>query len=154
MRLVYTPCECWYSDGKPPYCERSPKVPPRCFRKIINNPKHSVKIAIPILNTLYHFWAISAPPRGQNCYFGLKQPSWETILHILKWLKTHSKVVTPKTKVHFNCSGRDWTLKSGLRIFIWSPQVPFFVPKSGQFWQKVPILASQKWHSGCTNENS
>ena len=48
-----------------------------CLKNINNNAKHSAKWVIPIFNPLHHTWDFFAPPRGQNDYFGLKQPSWQ-----------------------------------------------------------------------------
>ena len=48
-----------------------------CLKNINNNAKHSAKLVILIFNPLHHPRAFFAPPRGQNDYFGLKQPSWQ-----------------------------------------------------------------------------
>ena len=40
-------------------------------------------------------------------------------------------------------------LKSGLRIFIQAPEVPFLVPPK---WLKHPVWGNQKWHFGCLNQ--
>ena len=34
-------------------------------------------MALPIFNPLHHTWAIPAPPRGPNGYFGPEQASWQ-----------------------------------------------------------------------------
>ena len=48
-----------------------------CLKNINNNAKHSAKLVILIFNPLHHTWGFFAPSRGQNDYFGLKQPSWQ-----------------------------------------------------------------------------
>ena len=48
-----------------------------CLKNINNNAKHSAKLVILIFNPLHHAWGFFAPPRDQNDYFGLKQPSWQ-----------------------------------------------------------------------------
>ena len=46
-----------------------------------------------------------------------------------------------------------WAYKSGLKIFVRAPEVPFLSPKFGHFWQKCPYLGTQKWHFQYPNEN-
>ena len=40
-------------------------------------------------------------------------------------------------KIFFKgCSVHCSTYKNHLKIFVWAPTMPFFVPKYGHFWQK------------------
>ena len=59
-----------------------------------------------------------------------------------------------RTKDKFAIIGGCWAYKSGLRIFVRVPEMPFWACKDGHFWQKCPCLDTKKWHFQCPNENS
>ena len=72
--IVYTPHQCWYSDRKSPYWEKSLKVSEGTSGTSITIPNTSLLMALTIFNPLNRTWAISRPPRSQKGYFGPEQP--------------------------------------------------------------------------------
>ena len=61
---------------------------------------------------------------------------------------------TLKTKSNSNILGGCRAYKSGLRIFVCAPEVPFFGILRWALLAKVPIFGYKTWHFGCPNENS
>ena len=78
-----------------PLLGERPKSAQMCLKNINNNAKHSAKCVIPIFNPLHHTWDFLAPPRGKITSLAPNSPLGRvrSVLHILKWLKTHPKVV-------------------------------------------------------------
>ena len=72
--IVYTPHQCWYSDRKYPYWEKTWNVSEGTSGTLVSIPNTSLLMALTIFNPLNRTWAISRPPRSQKGYFGLKQP--------------------------------------------------------------------------------
>ena len=74
LGMVYTPHQCWYSDRKSLFWEKSPKVSEGTSGTLITIPNTSLLMALTIFNPLNRTWAISTPPRCQKGYFGPEQP--------------------------------------------------------------------------------
>ena len=71
MGMVYTPHQCWYSDRKSPYLEKSWKVSEGTSGTWITIPNTSLLMALTIFNPLNRTWAISRPPRGKILVYGI-----------------------------------------------------------------------------------
>ena len=143
--------QCWYSDRKFPYREKSPKVP-----QCASGTSLTIPNALPSWSYQYSpYFGLFAPLRGQNHYLGPKQPSCQS-QYCIFWYgwKPIQKWKMVKTKVNSIIFEGCWIYKSGLRILVWALKVPYFCTQKWAVWQKCPFLRAQKWHFGCPNENS
>ena len=104
MGMVYTPHQCWYSDRKSPYWEKSLKVP-----KIASGTSLTIPNTLPgwsyqyltlctTLRTFFHLPGAKMTILASNSPLGRGR----TILHILKWLETHPKVVNALNWIQFH----------------------------------------------------
>ena len=121
--------QCWYSDRKFPYREKSPKVPQCAFGTSLPIPN-----ALPSWSYQYSpYFGLFAPLRGQNHYLGPKQPSCQS-QYCIFWYgwKTIQKWKMVKTKVNSIIFEGCWIYKSGLRIFVWALKVPCFCTQNMQ----------------------
>ena len=125
-----------------PLTGRKAKSALRCFRNINNNTKHFAVMALPLFNPLHHTWAISAPPRGPNGYFGLKQPlcrgeDYFAYFELAKIVSKSGKRLKQKAILSFlgDVGVKKWSqnfhlgTQSAVFLFqIWAllPKVPFF----------------------------
>ena len=95
LGIVYTPHQCWYSDRKSPYWEKSLKVPQCASGTSLTMPNTLPSWSYQYLTLCTTLGTFLHLPEAEMTILALNSPlgRGRTILHILKWLKTHPKVV-------------------------------------------------------------
>ena len=107
-----------------------------------------------LFNPLHHTWAILAPPRGPNGYFGLDQASWQgedyfSIFELAKIASKSGKCLKQKAILSFlgDVGVKKWSqnfhlgTQSAVFLFqIWAllPKVPFFRCPKMALWVPKP----------------
>ena len=111
-------------------------------------------MALPLFNPLHHTWAISAPARGPNGYFGLKLPlcrgeDYFAYFELAKIASKSGKRLNPKAILSFlgDVGVKKWSQKFGLgtQSAILGHLKKGTFGKSAQIWNKKSALWVPKW---------